>query len=216
MAEGGRGLKARLFGDNDIDLLRVCPCPVLLIRQIPPKPHRHRCVCAGIYQDEVPGSHRDDRYAINRKILEHATAIATSQFAELHVVHAWEAYGEQHVRSGRSPLHFDADNYVAIEKKRNRVALKSCLSDLRESMDSDVLPAFQPICHLAKGNHRDEIIRAANEVGADLVVLGDLGHTGLTRLIMESTAEAITRQLRCSVLVVKPPEFVTPVVVDEY
>ena len=216
MAEGGRGLKARLFGDKDIDLLRVCPCPVLLIRQIPPKPHRHRCVCAGVYQDEVPGSHRDDRYAINRRILEHATAIATSQFAELHVVHAWEAYGEQHVRSGRSPLHFDADNYVAIEKKRNRVALKSCLSDLRESMDSDVLPAFQPICHLAKGNHRDEIIRAANEVGADLVVLGDLGHTGLTRLIVESTAEAITRQLRCSVLVVKPPEFVTPVVVDDY
>ena len=83
-------------------------------------------------------------------------------------------------------------------------------------MDSDVLPAFQPVCHLVKGNHRDEIIRAANEVGADLVVLGDLAHTGLTRLIVESTAEAVTRQLRCSVLVVKPAEFVTPVVVDEY
>ena len=129
-AEGGKGLKDRLFGGNDVDLLRACPCPVLLIRHMPPKPHRHRCVCAGVYQDEVPGSHRDDRHAINRRILEHATAIATSQFAELHIVHAWEAYGEQYVRSGRSPLHFDADNYVATEKQRNRLALKSCLAEL--------------------------------------------------------------------------------------
>jgi nucleotide-binding universal stress UspA family protein len=168
-----------------------------------------------VYQDEVPGSHRDDRYAINRRILEHATAIATSQFAELHIVHAWEAYGEQYVRSGRSPLHFDADNYVAIEKQRNRLALKSCLSELRESLDGEDLSVFEPACHLVRGNHRDEIIKATDEIGADLVVLGDPAHTGLTRLIIESTAEGIARQLDCSVLVVKPPEFVTPVVVDE-
>jgi nucleotide-binding universal stress UspA family protein len=214
-AESGKGLKERLFGGNDVDLIRACPCPVLLIRQMPAKPYRHRCVCAGVYQDEVPGSHRDDRKEINHLILEHATAIATSQFAELHVVHAWEAYGEQHVRSGRSPLRFDADNYVAIEKHRNRQALKSCLSELRESMDSEELVTPQPVCHLVKGHHRDEIIKAAEEIGADLVVVGDLAHSGLTRLIIESTAEAITRQLNCSVLVVEPPEFETPVVVDE-
>ena len=213
--EGGKGLKDRLFGGDDVALMRACPCPVLLIRQIPPKPHRHRCVCAGIYQDEVPGSHRDDRHDINRRILEHATSIATSQFAELHIAHAWEAYGEQYVRSGRSPLHFDADNYVAIEKQRNRMALKSCLAELQESLDSDVLPAFQPACHLLKGNHRDEIVKVANEIHADLVVLGDLAHTGLTRFVVESTAEAIMRQLHCSVLIIKPPDFVTPVVTDE-
>ena len=214
-AEGGKGLKERLFGGVDVQLIRACPCPVLLIRQVPPKPHRHRRVCAGVYQDEVPGGHRDDRKEINRRILEHAISVASSQFAELHIVHAWEAYGEQHVRSGRSPLRFDADNYVAMEEQRNRQALKACLSELQESMGGEELPALQPACHLVKGNHRDEIVKAANEIGADLVVVGDLAHTGLTRLIIESTAEAIARQLRCSVLVVKPPEFVTPVVVDE-
>lgn len=214
-AEGGKGLKERLLGGNDVRLIRACPCPVLLVRQMPAKPHRHRCVCAGVYQDEVPGSHRDDRREINHIILEHATSIASSQFAELHIVHAWEAYGEQHVRSGRSPLRFDADNYVGMEKQRNRQALKSCLAELRESMDGEELPTLEPACHLVKGNHRDEIIKAADEIGADLVVVGDLAHTGLTRLIIESTAEAIVRQLRCSVLVVKPPDFATPVVVDE-
>ncbi len=214
-AEGGNGLKERLFGDNDFRLLRACPCSVLLVRTIPPKPYRHRRVCAGVYQDENPGGRRDNRYAINRRILEQATWIATSQFAELHIVHAWDAYGEQDMRSGRSYLHFDADNYVASEHQRNRLALKTCLSELRESMDSGGLPLFEPVCHLVKGNHRDEITKVATELEADLVVVGDLASSGMTHLIVDSTAEAIIRQLNCSVLVVKPPNFVTPIVVDE-
>ncbi len=215
-AEGGDGLRERLFGDKDFGLLRVCPCSVLLIRKIPPEPFRHRRVCAGVYQDETPGGHWDDRYAINRRILEQATWIATSQFAELHIVHAWEAYGEQDIKSGRSFLHFDAANYVASEQQRNQRGLNSCLSELRESMGGSGLPAFKPECHLVKGNHRDEIIRFATGIEADLVVVGELPHSGMTRLIMDSTADAITRQMKCSVLVVKSPDFVTPIVVDEH
>lgn len=213
--EGGHGLRQRLFGDNDSRLLKTCPCPVLLVRSIPPKPYRHRRICAGVYQDENPGGHRDDRYAINHKILEHATWLATAQFAELHIIHAWEAYGEQHLRSGRSPLHFDADNYVEREEKRNKEALNQCLSELHDSMASDVLPAFNPVCHMAKGNHRDEIVRLAVGIEADLVVVGDLAHSGITSLIVESTAMTISKHLNCSVLFIKPKEFVTPVVVEE-
>ena len=215
VAEGGNGLKERLFGDNDFRLLRACPCAVLLIRKIPPEPYRHRRICAGVYQDENPGGPRGDRSAINHSILKHATWIATSQFAELHVAHVWEAYGEDDLRSGRSFLHFEAADYVASEHQRNREALNSCLSELKESMDSDVLPAFKPVCHLVKGGHRDEIIKVAAEIEADLVVVGDLTHSRITRLIVDSTAEAIVRQLKCSVLVVKAPDFVTPVVVEE-
>ncbi len=214
-AEGGHGLRERLFGDNDSRLLKTCPCPVLLVRSKLPKPYRHRCICAGVYQDENPGGHRDDRYDINRKIIEHATWLATAQFAELHIVHAWEAYGEQHLRSGRSPYQFDADNYVESEQKRNKKALNTCLSELSESMASDMLPAFNPVCHLVKGSHRDEIVRLAVSMEADLVVVGDLVPSGITSLIVDSTAVAITKHLDCSVLVVKPPEFVTPVVVEE-
>ena len=216
-AEDEHGLREHLFGDNDSRLLKTCPCPVLLVRSIPPKPYRHRRICAGVYQDENPGGHRDDRYVINHKILEHATWLANAQFAELHIVHVWEAYGEQYFRSGRSPFHFDADNYVEREKKRSKKAMNKCLSELHESMASDVLPAFipVPVCHLVKGNHRDEIVRFAVSMDADLVVVGDLAHSGITSLFVESTAVAISKRLNCSVLIVKPQEFVTPVVVEE-
>ena len=215
VSEGGHGLKERLFGHADSRLIKTCPCPVLLIRSIPSKPYRHRRICAGVYQDEHPGGHRDDRYDINHRILKNATWLATAQFAELHIVHVWEAYGEQYLRSGRSPLHFDADDYVESEQQRNRQALDTCLSELRESVASDMLPAFNPVCHLVKGNHRDEIVRHAINMEADLVVVGDLAHSGLTGLIVDSTAEAIVQHLHCSVLIVKPSGFVTPVVVEK-
>jgi len=215
IAEGGHGLRESLFGNNDSWLLKTCPCPVLLIRSIPPKPYRHRRICAGIYQDENPGGHRDDRYVINHKILEQASWLATAQFAELHVVHAWEAYGEQDLRSGRSPFHFEADSYVEREQKRNKEAMDKWVSELRESMESDVLPAFNPMCHLVKGNHRDEIIRLAISMEADLVVVGDLVHSEITNLFVENTAMAISKHLNCSILMVKPQGFVSPVVVEE-
>ncbi len=215
VAESDESLRERFFGNDDSRLLKSCPRPVLLIRSIPPKPYRHRCICAGVYQDEIPGGRRDDRHAINKSIMKNATFLATAQFADLHIIHAWDAYGEQYLRSGRSPLQADADNYVDSEERRNLAALNTCLSELRESVASDVLPAFNPICHMVKGNHRDEIIRLTQSLSADLVVVGGLTHSRLTGLIVDSTAEAIVKHLDCSVLVVKPPNFVTPVALED-
>jgi nucleotide-binding universal stress UspA family protein len=42
-----------------------------------------------------------------------------------------------------------------------------------------------------------------------------MARSGITGFIVESTAEAIIKSLDCSVLVVKPPGFVTSVVVEE-
>ncbi len=214
-AEGGRGLRERLFGDKDTRLWKTCPCPVLLVRSIPPRPYRYRRILAGVYLGENPASQRDQRDTVNRKIVEHAAWLAATEFAELHVVHVWEAYGEQDLRSPRSPYQWDADAYVEGERKRNQEALNTCLAKVRDSLASEILPAFNPVCHLVKGGRREEIRRLAVSLEADLVVVGSAGRSGVTALIVESTAETLAKDLDCSVLVVKPPGFVTPVVVEE-
>jgi nucleotide-binding universal stress UspA family protein len=78
-----------------------------------------------------------------------------------------------------------------------------------------MLPAFNPVCHKVKGGRREELLRLAVSLEADLVVVGATGHSGITALIVESTAETLAKGLYCSVLVVKPPGFVTPVIVEE-
>jgi monovalent cation:proton antiporter-2 (CPA2) family protein len=197
------GLVQRWLGDEDSRLLKQCPVSVLLIRNPPANPYRHRRICAGLYLDETPGGHRNDRMQINRHILESAARLATAQFAEFHIVHAWEAYGEQELRSGFSPFQFEAENYVAEEQKRNSEAVDQLLVELRSSLASDLLPLFNPVCHIVKGNHMEEIARMADDLDADLVVVGNTPRTGLADLIMENTSRSIAKQLSCSVLVVK-------------
>jgi nucleotide-binding universal stress UspA family protein len=48
------------------------------------------------------------------------------------------------------------------------------------------------------------IVAAADRQGADLIVVGHIGAKGLGDSLLGSVASAVTRQARCSVLVVRP------------
>jgi nucleotide-binding universal stress UspA family protein len=57
--------------------------------------------------------------------------------------------------------------------------------------------------HVSEGtNVRDEILHQADEMGADLLVLGSHGLTGVKRLVLGSTAESVLRQALTPVLIV--------------
>ena len=54
---------------------------------------------------------------------------------------------------------------------------------------------------LTMGDPAGEIIRIAGDEGAEMIVLGTHGRTGMSRLLMGSVAEAIVRRAPCPVLV---------------
>ena len=58
---------------------------------------------------------------------------------------------------------------------------------------------------LLEGDPALEIVRAAEEEDAILIVLGTHGRTGLARLLMGSVAEQVVRRAPCPVLIVKDP-----------
>ena len=61
-----------------------------------------------------------------------------------------------------------------------------------------------PIEHrLEEGNPAAEILRVAEEVKCDLIVIGSHGRTGLARILMGGVAEHVVRKATCPVLVVK-------------
>lgn len=60
--------------------------------------------------------------------------------------------------------------------------------------------------HVREGDAATEIIAAVRAVGADLVVMGTHGRTGLARLALGSVAGNLTRHAPCSVLVVRATE----------
>ncbi len=56
-----------------------------------------------------------------------------------------------------------------------------------------------------EGNPPATIIRAAAEAGADLIVMGTHGRTGLRHLLMGSIAEQVVRKAGCAVLTLRTP-----------
>lgn len=57
------------------------------------------------------------------------------------------------------------------------------------------------------GNPAAEIVRMAEELKADLIVMATRGRTGLPRAVFGSVAEGVMRNSRCPVLAFKPESF---------
>ncbi len=74
---------------------------------------------------------------------------------------------------------------------------------LQAKFESD--PRVHVETRLEDGDAAEEILRTAEDVACDLIVMGTHGRSGLGRLIMGSVAEAVVRQARCPVLTLRSP-----------
>ena len=205
----------RFFGSDDMHLLRKCPCPVWLIKPQAPKAYR-RILAAVDVDDAYPPAELESRRALNRQILEMASSLALSDFAELHIVHAWDAIGESAMRSGAfmsRPEH-EVDAYVEQVRRQHAANLDGLIREVTSHLGQDALDYLKPQTHLVKGWARKEIPALAKRIEADLVVMGTVARTGVPGFIMGNTAETILNQIDCSVLAIKPPGFVTPVTLE--
>lgn len=79
-------------------------------------------------------------------------------------------------------------------------------SDSRRQLEEKLRQCQKPDCNaefrLVEGDAADEIIRVAQEIHCDLIVMGTHGRTGLRHLLMGSV-EKVLRRASCPVLTVK-------------
>jgi nucleotide-binding universal stress UspA family protein len=122
---------------------------------------------------------------ISKDASSHAQLLAQTYQAELKVLHVFD------------PSTWNApSSYYFIEKTRQRG--KDALKELAESFDLEVETIF------AEGDPGHEIIRVAEELNADLIVLGTHGYTGWKRFTIGSVAELVVRHAPCAVLTIRP------------
>jgi len=65
-------------------------------------------------------------------------------------------------------------------------------------------PPPKIVCRLSRGVPFKEICRIAEEEKAELIVIGTHGRTGLSHLLIGSTAERVVQHASCPVLSIKP------------
>ena len=203
----------RLFGGDDMHLLRKCPCPVWMVKT--GQPHPYRRILAAVDVDEVRPE-AEARQAMNLQILEIAGSLALAEFAELYVAHAWEAIGEGTMRSAvvRVP-EAQVTAYVEETHSQHRRALDALLQAWRSRLGAEAVDYLGPQTHLIRGWPSREIPAIAKRLDVDLIVMGTVARTGVPGFFMGNTAETILGQIGCSVLAVKPAGFTTPVTLEE-
>ena len=206
----------RFFAGDDMQLLRKCPCPVWLIK--PEASAAYRQILAAVdVDDSHPPLELKTRQALNVMVMELAGALAVSEFAQLHVVHAWEATGESALRHSAfmSQPEEKVNTYVDQIRQYHSQLLDALLQETEAKLGPDTMDYIKPQPHLLKGSARKEIPALAKRLQVDCIVMGTVARTGIPGFIMGNTAEAILEQIDCSVLAIKPPGFATPVTLDD-
>jgi universal stress protein A len=134
----------------------------------------------------------------SRAALEYAAFVAGSVGASLEVVHVWEPPGYVGPDAlallpvgsgvpGREQT--QAEVQREVEGVRARAAVRPRATSVR----------------VEAGEPSDVILHLAGDGGADLIVMGTHGRTGLGRLLIGSVAEAVLRRSTCPVLTIRVP-----------
>jgi nucleotide-binding universal stress UspA family protein len=197
----------RLFGSNDMQLLRSCPCPVWLTRK-EEKTKYERVLAAIDFDPYKPDTIEQN---LNQQILGFSGSLALSDFAQLHVAHIWDAPAEAMLRTWSDNPKQASSSYVEGVRLHHATAYNHLRAQLIERFGKDTSEYLSPEFHMRRGVAATVIPEIAKQLPADLVVMGTAARTGLSGLLIGNTAEAILEQLQCSVLAIKPPGFVSPV-----
>jgi len=191
-----------LFGSTAMHLLRKCPCPVWLVK--PDSLQRYGRILAAV--DVMPPEIEEND--LNTKIMELATSLALQEKSELHIVHAWEKPNTSLFSGGLD--YFPGDmNQLFNETKNMHIRW---LDDFIESYDLQQLKHQE---HVVEGWADKVIPEFAEQQQIDLIVMGTVCRTGIPGFFIGNTAEKILLRINCSVLAVKPGDFISPVRLDE-
>ena len=185
-------LKSMIFTPTDWHILRKCPCPVLLVKEHA-WPEQGNIIAA-----VNAGSEQEHHKSLNKRVITKALQMAELLHAKVYLVNA---YPGTPVNIAIEIPEFNPQEYNSTLQRHHKDAVKLLADDY-------AIPAEQ--CHVLEGMPEDVIPKLAQQLDAEMVVIGTIGRTGLSAAIIGNTAEHVIDRLDCDVLAVKPAGFVCP------
>lgn len=163
--------------------IRSVACPVLMVNAPPVAPYRHVILATDLSE----GAAHAARAGAVRDIARAASAT---------VLHVYDAPATHLAMSHALPAD-DRETY--LEDQRRQAA-----RDLAAFVKAVDWPLAGQVPRLARNAPAEEILAAARDLAADLVVLGTHGRAGLARFFLGSVAEAVLRRADRDILAVPP------------
>ena len=172
-------------------LVRDCPRPVLLVRAS--RRRRLRRVLVAVDAHVLRDGNAD---ALAALLLESALWFAQQIGGEVHVLHAWQSYGDGPMRWAGVPPAAIAKYHEAAQKQAYD-ELQKVIAPFRDRIAPSGV-------HVGMGDSRKVISRFATDKRVDLLVIGTVARSGIAGRIIGNTAEVLLAKLPCSMLVIKP------------
>lgn len=187
---GTRGMSAvkRVFvGSTATRLARACQVPVWIARH-------------GLLGEAQSILVPLDFSPISDQLLATAGMIAQATHAKLHLLHVYdveELYGVP-------PISDDTRAELSYYRRRAR---RLALEKLEQSLDTMGLDHGTATLHVTQGAPHQVINSTARKLDVGLIVMGSVGRSGLSGMLIGNTAEKILHTSDRSLLVVKPEGF---------
>ena len=187
----GRHPARWLLAYTDWELLRLCPIPVLLVKNRKLY-HRPRVLAA------IDPSHAFSKPSnLDRQILRAGAQLVHALHGELHALHAFVPGVPVVPAMPDGPMLDVAAGREELEHEA-RINLERAVDGF------DVKPSH---CHLVSGRPNDAIPRTAKRERSAIVAMGVVSRSGLKRFFIGNTAEFVMDAVAADILVVKPPDF---------
>ncbi len=185
-----------LYGSTAVKLLRKCPCPVWVTRPDVDPESATTIVAA------------DDLSPVGEKVLH--TAVSTAQFIDARLLI---------VSAVSYPLEGAMMRTECSQEDLDKYRLKIQTDAEREVFDRLSMTDYRTIQQgtqiIVQGGPADTVVeQVVVENHADLLVMGTIGRGGVPGFLIGNTAERLLYGLQCSLLAIKPDDFVSPVKVD--
>ena len=130
----------------------------------------------------------------NHQAVLEAIGLAKSEKAELHCLYIVDT-----IAFASLPMDVTWENVYNVLYQEGKEAIEL----VKKQAKKEGVKFFSSVL---EGNPAVEIVKYAQENGADLIVVGTLGRGGLSRFLLGSTAEKVIRTAPCPVMVVRQPE----------
>lgn len=194
--ESGKGFKAL-----DMDLLRKCPCPVLLYRDN--QHHKEKTFKIAVAID--PETQETAGYDLAVKLATLSDQFTQQFQAELTFVSCWD-YEFEHYLQNNAFVHISDED---VAQTVNMMKMNH-LNALNQIIDSAKLKSSHQVKHI-RGIPETVIPKLIEEEKINLLIMGTVARTGFTGFIIGNTAENMLHKIDCSLLALKPAGFISPI-----
>jgi universal stress protein E len=187
-----------LLTNTDWNLIRTCPLPLWLVKP-------QELAAAPVFVAAIDPMHQHDKpAALDDEILHISKSLSGKAGGDLHAFHS-----------------YDPRIAVATATANAYIPVSLPFDEIEQQMHEDHQKRFKEItdfhkiedgnAHLVAGLTHEELPLIAEQLKADVVVMGAVARNHWKRLFIGATAERTLEHLPCDLLIIKPDWFQTPV-----